>query len=142
MPYRFRGDIARADIAFDAWGESLEELFIAAAQATMEVMVHDLSAIRPLVTVETHLEQSDQEMLLFDFLNDLIFYKDARRLLLLPLELSITATGTYALHAVFKGEEIDAQRHRLSTDVKAVTMHRFSVRQELEGWQATVVLDV
>src|SRR4051812_34947811 len=104
MPYRFRGDIARADIAFDAWGESLEELFMAAARATMEVMVHDLSAIRPLETVETHLEQSDQEMLLFDFLNDLIFYKDARRLLLLPLELRVTAKGTYALDAIFKGE--------------------------------------
>ena len=83
-------------------------------------------------------------MLLFDFLNELIFYKDARRLLLLPAQVTITgsrATG-YSLQARLQGVEIDAARHRLNTDVKAVTMHRFSVTPVAEGWQATVVLDV
>ena len=32
--YRFRGDVALADAAFEAWGETLEELFVAAADAT------------------------------------------------------------------------------------------------------------
>jgi SHS2 domain-containing protein len=145
MPFQYRGDIAHADIAFDAWGQTLEELFKAAADATLQVMVEDLTAVRPQVTVDCPITQDDAEMLLFDFLNELIFYKDARRLLLLPDQMKIAKLqdgGGYALQATLRGEEIEAGRHRLNTDVKAVTMHRFSVTQVVDGWRATVVLDV
>ena len=145
MPYQYRGDIANADIAFDAWGKTLEELFEAAGRATIEVMVENLAGIRPTETVEVALEETDQEMLLFDFLNELIFYKDARRLVLLPtrLEIAKTADGAgFALKGTLKGEEIEAGRHRLNTDVKAVTLLRFKVAQVADGWRATVVLDV
>ena len=145
MPYSYRGDIAHADIAFDAWGGTLEELFTGAAEATMEVMVEDLTAVRPLVTVDISIVQDDEEMLLFDFLNELIFYKDARRLLLLPARLAIAkleGDGGYTLQAALQGEVIEVGRHRLNTDVKAVTMLRFSVTRSADGWRATVVLDV
>ncbi|HBG06271.1 MAG: hypothetical protein A2075_03685 [Geobacteraceae bacterium GWC2_58_44] len=143
MPFEYRGDIAHADIAFNAWSGTLEELFKEAAQASMKVMADDLTAIRPTVTVEIKLDQSNEEMLLFDFLNELIFYKDAKRLLLLPAQITITrGGGGCSLQATLQGEEIDASRHKLSTDVKAVTMLRFSVAQVQEGWRATVVLDV
>jgi SHS2 domain-containing protein len=145
MSFQYRGDIAHADIAFDAWGKTLEELFKGAAAATMQVMVEDLTTVRPLERVDISLEQEDVEMLLFDFLNEFIFYKDARRLLLLPAKLSI-AEGKdgagYSLQATLQGEEIEAGRHSLNTDVKAVTMLRFSVARVAEGWRATVVLDV
>ena len=145
MTFRYRGDIAHADIAFDASGQSLEELFIKAAEATQQVMVEDLTAVRPLETVEISLVQDNEEMLLFDFLNELIFLKDARRLILLPARLEIARQeggAGYALRATLQGEEIDAARHRLNTDVKAVTMLRFSVTRAADGWRATVVLDV
>lgn len=143
MPYEYRGDIAHADVAFDAASETLEGLFREAAQATMSVMVDDLAAVRPNKTQEIALEQENEEMLLFDFLNELIFYKDARRLILLPARLSVTRGETgVSLKATLVGEEIDPARHRPKTDVKAVTMLRFSVRQVEGGWRATVVLDV
>lgn len=143
MPFEYRGDIAHADIAFNVWAQTLEELFKEAAQATMKVMVEDLTAVRPAETVEMKLDQSDEEMLLFDFLNELIFYKDAQRLILLPALLAIAKTETgCTLHATAQGEKIDVARHRMNTDVKAVTMLRFSLSQVPEGWRATVVLDV
>jgi SHS2 domain-containing protein len=145
MPFQYRGDIAHADIAFNAWGETLEELFKGAAEATMQVMVEDLSTVQSLETVELSLVQSDEEMLLFDFLNELIFYKDARRLILLPAQLAIAKNkddGGYTLQATLQGEEIEVGRHRPRTDVKAVTMLRFSITRVAGGWQATVVLDV
>jgi SHS2 domain-containing protein len=145
MSFEYRGDIAHADIAFDAWGSSLEDLFREAAQATLQVMVEDLTAVLPVVTLEVSLVQDGEEMLLFDFLNELIFYKDARRLILLParLEIEKLADGKgYALQGTLQGEEIEAGRHRVNTDVKAVTMLRFSVTQVADGWRATVVLDV
>lgn len=143
MPFEFRGDIAHADIAFNAWGETLEELFKQTAQATMKVMVEDLATIRASEKIPIKLDQSNEEMLLFDFLNEIIFYKDSKRLLLLPEQLSVAnAEGHCTLQATLQGEEIDAARHRLGTDVKAVTMLRFSVTRVQQGWQATVVLDV
>jgi SHS2 domain-containing protein len=51
MSFEYRGDIAHADIAFDAWGSSLEDLFREAAQATLQVMVEDLTAVLPVVTL-------------------------------------------------------------------------------------------
>ena len=143
MPFEYRGDIAHADIAFNAWGETLEELFREAARATMQVMVENLPEVRPAQTVDLELEQENEEMLLFDFLNELIFYKDARRLILLPSQITISHEGEgFKLHATLKGEEIDMGRHRMNTDVKAVTMLRYSLERVTEGWRATVVLDV
>ena len=143
MPYEFRGDIAHADIAFNAWSASLEDVFKEAARATIEVMVDNLRDIRPTETVEVSLDQTNEEMLLFDFLNELIFYKDARRLILLPEQINIDrGEAGCSLKATLRGEEINSERHRLCTDVKAVTMLRFSLTQVQEGWRATVVLDV
>lgn len=143
MPFKYLGEIAVADIAFEATGATVEEVFISAAQATMQVMVGELGSIRQAETLQVELEQQGVEMLLFDFLNELLFYKDARRLLLLPTELKITEKGEHSvLKAELRGETLDSGRHRVETDVKAVTLHRFSVARSAEGWRATVVLDV
>ena len=143
MPYRYRGDIAHADAAFDAWGETLEELFRSAAEATLGVMIDDPASVYPKESVRLRLAEQNTEMLLFELLNQIIFYKDARRLLLFPGELTIQETETCSrLRGTLVGEEIDPSRHRLDTDVKAVTMHRFALERVAEGWRATVVLDV
>jgi SHS2 domain-containing protein len=143
MPFEYRGDIAHADIAFNAWAETLDKLFEEAARATMQVMVENWADIRPQEKVELKLDQSNEEMLLFDFLNELIFYKDARKLVLLPSRISIEQSEEeWSLQATLQGEEIDPARHRLNTDVKAVTMLRFALTKVKEGWRATVVLDV
>ena len=47
MPYQYREDIAHADAIFNAWGDSLEELFIAAGDAVVNVMVDNLEDIPP-----------------------------------------------------------------------------------------------
>ncbi|MBU5615364.1 archease [Geomonas azotofigens] len=143
MPFEYRGDIAHADVAFDASASTLGELFREAAQATMQVMVENLAQVRPAQTLELKLEQENEEMLLFDFLNELIFYKDARRLILLPTEIAIAPSdGGLTVRATLAGEEIDPIRHELMTDVKAVTMLRYKVERVPQGWRATVVLDV
>lgn len=143
MPFEYRGDIAHADIAFNAWGRTLEEVFEEAAKATVQTMVEDLATVRRVESIEVKLDEISEEMLLFDFLNELIFYKDAKRLFLLPSRLEIVKTaGGWSLQATLLGEEIDPTRHPVNTDVKAVTMLRFSLAEGPEGWRATVVLDV
>ena len=40
------------------------------------------------------------------------------------------------------GEAIDPGRHRLRVDVKAVTLHGFSVQSTTDGWEAGVILEI
>ena len=143
MPYRYLEDIAIADVAFEARGATLEEMFTAAADALVNVMVEDLSAIRREEELVIQLEESDLEFLLFNFLNELVFYKDARRLLLRVSTLAINRQGNiFSLQASLSGEKADRIEKYLNADVKAVTLHRFLVEQTGEGWKATVVLDI
>lgn len=143
MPYRYRDDIALADVAFEAWGGSVEEVFIAAADATMNVMVEDLGTIGRALELTIQLEHDQLDLLLFSFLNELIFLKDARQLLLRVESLSIkTADSKSSLKGVVYGEGLDPQKHPLSVDVKAVTLHRFSLQQTDAGWEAFVILDI
>jgi SHS2 domain-containing protein len=143
MPYRYLPDIAIADVAFEAWADTLEELFLAAADATMNVMVGDLKTIAITQTRAVQAEEAEPDMLLFQLLQELIFYKDAEKLLLRVKVLEIRRLeDRYALTAEICGEELDPSRHDLVVDVKAVTLHRFCVEQTTEGWRATVILDI
>jgi SHS2 domain-containing protein len=76
-------------------------------------------------------------------LQELIFYKDAERLLLKLVEASIEERGEgWMLTAVLGGEPIDPNRHELLVDIKAVTLHRFRVEPFAGGWKAFVILDI
>jgi SHS2 domain-containing protein len=83
------------------------------------------------------------EMLLFHFLQDLIFYKDADLLLFNDFDLSIVQReGEWRLHGTAYGEEIFPDRHQLLVDVKAVSLHKYQVQKTAKGWRAVVILDV
>ncbi|MBI5588178.1 MAG: archease [Deltaproteobacteria bacterium] len=143
MPYRYIEDIATADIAFEATGADLTEVFVSAAEATMGVMVDDLSTIRKAAEVFVELTGNELDMLLYNLLNELVYYKDARRLLLRVDSIGIDERGpVFSLKAKLAGEELDRKRHPLKVDVKAVTLHRFGLIKTEEGWKATVVLDI
>ena len=143
MPYRYLEDIATADVAFEARGKDLEELFTSAAEATMNVMVADLDTIGVRERLEFVVEHEELDLLLFNFLQELIFLKDARRLLLRVVSVSIdNGPAGFRLCARAVGEELDPAKHNLIVDVKAVTLYRFLLQQTEDGWLATVVLDI
>jgi SHS2 domain-containing protein len=143
MPYKYLEEIAIADVAFEAWGSTLEELFKAAADATMNVMVVDLNTITDREKRSIELEEGDLDLLLFNFLQELIYYKDAQKLLLRVDNIHIEKTQTgFKLRAQVFGEELNPEKHDLRVDVKAVTLHQFQVKKTSEGWRAQVILDI
>ncbi len=143
MPYQYLEEIAKADVAFEAWGKTQEETFIAAADAMMNVMVADLNTIRLQERRNLNLRADALDMLLFELLQELIFQKDASRLLLRIKELRISLQAEhYRLIGAAEGEELDPRRHDLIVDVKAVTLHRFGVERTDGGWKAMVILDI
>lgn len=143
MPYEFLEDIATADIAFHAWGSDLEELFKAAGDATMNTMIDNLEAIASKDTRTFSLENDALDMLLFNFLQEFIYYKDSEQLLLRAQQVQIEEkNGDYHLSAVTQGEKLDASRHQQRVDVKAVTLHRFQLEKTHDGWETMVILDI
>lgn len=146
MPYRFVDDLTVADVAFEAQGATLEELFTAAWQATLRVMIENPSALVGVESRAIALEEQSLDLLLYNFLQELIYYKDAEGLLLRIEECRIhweEGSGSSAgLEARASGQAVDPKFHRLGTDVKAVTFYNFSLTRDRRGWKATVVLDV
>ena len=143
MPYRFHDEISTADVAFEAWGETREDLFISSAEALLSTMAAAPEQVVRQQEFTIRLEHEELDLLLWLFLQELIFYKDARRLLLHADGVRIEEReGLFRLEADLSGERIDAGRHRLLVDVKAVTLHRFQVAFTDNIWRAAVVLDV
>jgi SHS2 domain-containing protein len=141
--YRFLEDVAIADVAFEAWGATLEELFVAAADATTNTMAENLQAIEDRQRRALRLEEESADLLLYRLLEELVYFKDAEGLLLRVPEVRIhRQDGTLVLEAEARGEPLDQRRHRLQADVKAVTLHRLRVEQTASGWEASVVLDI
>jgi SHS2 domain-containing protein len=143
MPYRYLEDLGTADIAFETTARDLPELFSDAADATMNVMIDNLEVIEPRETRRIELANEKLDMLLFDFLQELIYFKDAERLLLRVRKAQIEQRDQqYVLTAEAAGELVDAARHQQRADVKAVTLHGFSVEKQASGWKARVLLDI
>ena len=143
MPYHYLEEIGTADIAFEATGRDLPELFSDAADAMTNVMIDNIDEIEPRQTRHTELSNDKLDMLLFDLLQELIFFKDTERLLLRMREVQIDKRDeNYFIKATAEGEPLDAERHHQRADVKAVTLHNFSVERTEGGWMARVLLDI
>jgi SHS2 domain-containing protein len=143
MPFRYLDDVATADAAFEAFGDTVEEMFLSAAEATIGVMIENPRSLKENEQLSIELKNDELDMLLFDFLQEIIFFKDSRRLLLRITSLSIDRTSSPLTLAAEAGGEIMIQgHHALLTDVKAVTLYRFGITQNEKGWTATVILDI
>ncbi|MCZ7359034.1 MAG: archease [Candidatus Methanoperedens sp.] len=88
MPYRFLEDIANGDAAFEAEARTLEELFREAAVATFEVMV-DTMGVEAKITREVELKNEAVDGLLFDWLSELVYLKDAEAVLFSKFNVNI-----------------------------------------------------
>jgi SHS2 domain-containing protein len=142
--YRFLSNIALADIAFVARGDSLPSMFESAARALTEVMV-DRKTVVGRVRQRIELRSPTVDRLLYDFLTELIVIKDVDSLLFKDYKVTVVSGREQRLTCEMRGGEIDRERNALRNDVKAVTMHMFGVkRAEWKGgrWEATVVLDI
>ena len=81
MPYTDADDIAVSDIAIHARGVTLEEA-LQAADATIHAMVENPEALAPVEQRSCELQDESLNLLLPQFSQELVYYKDAERLLL------------------------------------------------------------
>src|SRR5689334_22775275 len=113
MSFEFLEDVATADIAFRAWGKDLEEVFQAAGDATINAMIDNLEDIEPKETRTFSLENEELDLLLFNFLQELIYYKDSELLLLRAQRVEFDEQNNlHRLSAVTVGEKLDPNKHQ------------------------------
>ncbi|MDP3990567.1 MAG: archease [archaeon] len=131
-----------ADVLFEAEAPTLEGLFEQCALALEETQV-DISSIKGNQEITITGKNKTIDKLLFDFLDDLVFHKDADLLIFNKFKIKITEiTDGYELECKAKGDILDHKKHGPKVDVKAITMHMFEVKKIRGGWRAKVLIDI
>ena len=132
-------DITTADVAFLAYGKNLNELFANAALAMFEVMINT-EQIKFQIERKIEVNGNDLESLMFNWLNELLFYVDAENLAFSEFEVEVDEEN-FKLKAKCRGEKIDPERHETRTVVKSATYHNLEIKKN-EIWKAQVILDI
>ena len=132
-----------ADAAIEVSSNSLEGIFIDSGKALTNTMVDDLKSIKTNQKYTFKVESQERDLLLFEFLEKLVIEKDANQMLFSEFEVKINQTNEkFMVSVIAHGEHIDYDRHELCADVKAVTLHKFSLTKEKEDWKAEMILDI
>src|SRR5206468_1300857 len=106
------------------------------AQALFVVLVEDLATVRPAQSVAVRIEGDERDLLLFDWLKELLYRFDAEHLLFSKFEVQVRQDG---LSATAWGEPLDRDRHVLDHEVKVITYHGLRVEPVEGGWEAEVI---
>ncbi len=139
--YEWLDNLTYADIAFKAYGKTIEEVFEHAALAVQEAMV-DRETVFERVRHTITIKEKTLEQLLYMFLEQLLFLKDSQQLFFNSFITHITEEQEgFILVAQAFGEE-STDHMVFNNDVKAITMHEFYVKETKKVWEAQVVLDV
>lgn len=129
----------QADMGVRGIGPTKEDAFTYAAMA-MTAVITDLSLVDPSQPVSISCEAPDDELLLVDWLNKLVYEMATRKMLF--SRFAVRFNG-HALQATAWGEPVDIARHQPAVEVKGATYTALSVRQDLQGrWIAQCVVDV
>ena len=117
----------------------LDTLFADAARGLFSVLVANPESVRPVEEISFELKGQRRDDLLFDWLAELLFTFETRRVLLATFAVTV---GDDGLTATARGEPIDLERHQLDTEVKAITYHGLKVEPDGAGWLAEVIVDL
>lgn len=128
-----------ADIGVIGVGPNLAAAFAQAALG-MTAVICDPQTVTARMPVDIDCAAPDPELLLFDWLNALIYEMATRRMLFSRFDVSINGD---ALHAQAWGEPVDVERHQPAVEIKGATYTQLKVFRDADGWwQVQCVVDV
>jgi tRNA nucleotidyltransferase (CCA-adding enzyme) len=128
-----------ADIGIRGFGDTLEAAFEQAALALTGV-VTDPALVRPTGARRLSLMDPDPELLLYGWLNRIIYLMATERWLFGRFRVRI---HEQTLDADLWGEPVDVRRHHPAVEVKGATFTELAVRKHpAGGWLAQCVVDV
>ena len=141
--FEFVEDITLADIAVHCRAKTIEKIFALNAEALLHVCLEDPSKLTKAVKHQFLLQHNYLDLLLVKFLNEILFIKDVKGLLLLPETIQITYTdGAFVCEVDCSGDYI-TNGYDINVDPKAVTIHKVKCEKinDVE-WESFIVIDV
>jgi SHS2 domain-containing protein len=130
-----------ADVGMEVDADDLRDLFVTAARGVMAYVVADHAEVRAVDWEEVALAAESVEELFLAWLGELIFRQETRHRVYAVFDVEVDeAAGT--LNGRIGGEALDAGRHGLDHEVKAVTRHGAVVERTAERWRARFILDI
>jgi len=141
---RFRFLDHTADLKFIAFGKTLNELFVNCAIGMFSaILENSLSEISPKISKKIELNAENIETLLHDFLSELLFYFETYELIPSKFDINITkGNEEYLLNSKVYGEKFNSKKHKIVTEIKAITYHDFYVKETKDGWEAQILCDI
>ena len=124
-----------SDVGIVAFGKDKREILENAAYGMFSLMA-DLSQVEAKERFEIEAEGDSLDSLLVNWLNELIFYEDSKKILL--KEFKINKLTDSKVEGVVSGEKIDMDRHSIYRPIKAATYNQLQISKN----QAKIVFEV
>jgi len=127
-----------ADVGIEAHGKTLEEAFEEAAKGMFAIITNEGKIeSKEKRRIEIPLDR-DEEILLVDWLNELLYIHDVEGLVFGEFEVKINKKLTgYAY-----GEKYSRQKHGYGMQIKAVTYHMLEIKRNKKGVTIKVLFDI
>ena len=130
------------DIGICAYGSTLEELFINAAQGLLEAIA-DLSTVGTTTQMKIEVSAESLEELMVAWLDELNFRHEVEEVFFRRVEIREISDGPCQLSAIAYGEPADFAKHVVYTEIKSITYHQLVVEQTPDNrWRTQVIFDL
>jgi len=128
-----------ADIGIEVYGNTLQDLFAHAGFALFDIIT-DMAYVGTKEERSISITGIDREQLLVNWLSELLYLHDIETLLF--RQFNVLNINEDCLNAVVSGEKFVEGKHSIKTEVKAVTHHDLSIKQEKGRWKARIIFDL
>jgi len=128
-----------ADIGLRAFGKDKRSLFINAA-CGMSSIIADLKNVRTDKSIKLKLDAPNIEELFLLWLSELLYQYNNKRIIFKDFVIEQIDENHLLAHA--EGEKLNLQKHKLKTEIKAVTYHELKVKQVKDAYCAEVIFDI
>ena len=128
-----------ADIGIKAYGKSLSEAFENAAKGMFDIIT-DKSDIDSVGQYDIELSADDLEQLLVDFLSELLYLNSAKSLVFGFFKIDLDEKQK-KLNAKVFGEKFVFSKHKIGTEIKAVTYHMLEIKKN-KKYSLQVLFDI
>lgn len=129
-----------ADIGIKAYGKTLAEAFENAAKAMFDIIT-DKSEIESVGQYDIKLEAPSLEQLLVDWLSELLYLNSAYNLVFGFFKIIELNEKKPSLYAHVFGEKLNLSKHKIGTEIKAVTYHMLKVKNK-KPYYVQVLFDI
>ena len=124
-------------MGIEVWGEDISALFINIAKAIFETQIQGKIVANKQRSII--LKSESLQDLFIDWCRELLYNFSVYGFI--PADYEVTVED-YSIHALLRGDEYDAKRHRVKLEIKNPTYHNFVIEKEKKGLRARIIFDV